>query len=156
MRAARLFAVVLVGLSACALGGCSTAKAPTFSVVEAKLTSESAEGYVVTFVLEGENRNGYPLPLREVEYRLVLEGETVFSGRRSAEATLPERATQRVVLPVSVPFADGVGLPASMAYELTGRVTYVIPGAIAELLFDNEIRKPRVGFAERGELVGGG
>ena len=43
-----------------------------------------------------------------------------------------------------------------MTYELSGRVTYVLPGAIAELLFDNEIRKPTVGFSERGELVGGG
>ncbi len=124
-------------------------------MLEAELTSESDQGYVVTFTLEGMNDNGFPLPLREVRYRLVLEGQTVFTGQRSAEATLPAGSTGLVYLPVSVPFGEGVGLPALMVYELRGEVTYVLPGAIAELLFDNEIRKPRVGFEERGELVGG-
>ncbi|GAB4545926.1 MAG: hypothetical protein Tsb0013_04180 [Phycisphaerales bacterium] len=137
------------------LVGCTGAQAPSFRVVEAQLTEESSDGYVVTFTLEGENRNGFGLPLREVEYRLSLEGEEVFVGRRSAEATLPAGSTGLVTLPVSVAFGEGVGLPASMGYELSGRVTYVLPGAIAELLFDNEIRKPTVGFIERGELVGG-
>ncbi|MEM1424266.1 MAG: LEA type 2 family protein [Planctomycetota bacterium] len=150
------FAVMLLGaLWSVVMGGCTGATAPTFRVLDASLTSETDEGYVVTFTLEGENTNGFELPLREVDYRLVLEGEEVFTGRRSAEVTLAADSRGVVTLPVSVAFGEGVGLPASMAYELSGRVTYVLPGAIAELLFDNQIRKPRVGFGERGVLEGG-
>ena len=137
------------------LAGCTGASAPSFRVLDASLTSETDDGYVVTFTLEGENANGFELPLREVDYRLELDGETVFTGRRSAEVTLAAGSTGEVRLPVSVPIVEGRGLPASMEYELSGRVTYVLPGAIAELLFDNQIRKPRVGFGERGVLEGG-
>lgn len=155
MRMKALFVMMLGALWSVVMGGCTGATAPTFRVLDASLTSETEDGYVVTFTLEGENANGFELPLREVEYRLELEGEEVFTGRRSAEVTLPADSTGEVMLPVSVAFEEGRGLPASMAYSLSGRVTYELPGAIAELLFDNRIRKPRVGFGERGVLEGG-
>ena len=100
---------VFAGVCGSFLVGCTGARAPTFRVVEAQLTEESGDGYVVTFTLEGENRNGFGLPLREVEYRLVLEGDEVFSGRRSAESTLVAGSTGLVRLPVSVAFEEGWG-----------------------------------------------
>ncbi len=154
-RRIRLMGSALAGLVAALLGGCATS-APTFEVIDVAMTEQSADAVVLTFVVRGENRGKEQLPLRDVNYSLEIEGRQVFSGRRSAEATLPRFGTREIVLPVSV--RTGAGQPlaspptGTVPYSLSGSVFYEVPGAISEALFDAKLRRPRAGFREDGRM----
>ncbi len=135
------------------LTGCSRYKHPELSVAEVKLTEETASGYVLEFVLDTRNDNPEPLPLREVRYSLAIDGREVFSGVRSAQATLRRYGTQRISLPAAVALEPGAAPPRGVVrYALDGELSYVTPGQIARILFDTRVRRPRLGFHERGEL----
>ncbi len=150
MQTLRSVAIGLVVGSGALVCGCSTALPPDFRVVEAELTGTTGEGYVVTFTLEGTNPNDFPLPLEDVTYALDRGAGLVFTGTRSAEATLPAMGSQFVRLPVAV---GGDSAGALGVYTLSGSVVYQLPGAIAELFFDNDLRRPSVVFEESGELT---
>lgn len=140
---------------ACALvlSGCKGAAPPRFEVESVSLTEQTPSGYVLTFTLQGENSNDEALPLRDVHYTLSLDGRTVFSGHRSAQATLPRNGTQRITLPIAI--ATRPGEPQwfdEARYQLNGSVVYLLPGSIAELLFDSGLRRPSVAFGRSGVL----
>lgn len=139
--------------AALGLGGCSSYTAPTLEVLDARVVERTEEGAIVQFVVKATNQNNNPLPLRDTRYTLELNGEQVFSGIRSPEATLRRQGEQQVVLPAAVPnsmlgsLADGTA-----RYRLSGSLMYVTPGAFAELLFDTGVRRPSVGFSDEGTL----
>lgn len=143
----------VVATVACTLWlvGCG-ATPPIFKVADVGVTAESEQATVVTFILEGENPNDQPLPLRDVSYSLSLDGKHVFSGRRTAEATLPASGLQRVRIPVVVPADQRVAPGTTAPYHLSATVEYVEPGSLAEAFFDSGIRVPSVGFSESGTL----
>lgn len=143
---------------ACA-AGCAGPSPPTLEVTDAVLTEESPEGIVVTFRVRAENRNDDPLPLRTVRYSLTLDGRTAFSGERFAEATIRRQGSQEFFLPVALTVGENGVLrsmppehPEGVPYSLSGSVEYQIPGTIAEVLFDSNIRRPTAGFSESGRL----
>lgn len=133
--------------------GCSGISAPTFTVQEVAITEQSTEGVVLTFTLEGVNRNAEPLPLREVQYALWLDGREVFRGTRSAEVTLSKYSARTILLPAAAPsMVNAPELTGEVPYRFSGSVIYETPGAIAETLFDNNVRRPSASFAETGRL----
>lgn len=150
--------VVAVVVASLLVGGCSSYRAPTLMVTGAAVTERTDRGTVLGFTLDAENPNAVELPLREVRYTLELEGERVFEGFRSPEATIRRFAVQHVTLPAVVSAADAsrLGLGAAggpVRYRLSGTLTYLTPGEIEEILFDNEIRRPTVSFAEEGVVA---
>lgn len=146
-----LLAALLLFTCACALPACSGVSAPRLEHAEATVTERTAEGVALTFTLDAYNDNDIALPLREIDYALELNGQTVFRGTRSAEATLRRRGVQQVRLPaVLVPGPDAPSGPAE--FRLTGTITYVTPGRLAEVLFDSGVRVPSVSFESRGQV----
>ncbi len=146
-----IFLLCVVGLG----GGCSKWAAPTLRVTGASVTDESDEGFVISFTLEGENSNDEPLPLHAVQYRVLLDGKTVFNGVRSAEVTLPRYGTQTLQLPASISHEDYAGSPdelvqSGVRFQVSGVLVYITPGNLSDLLFDVGIRRPKVAFVERG------
>jgi hypothetical protein len=140
-------------VAAALLAGCS-GPAPTFRVLDIEVSDESPQATVVTVTLEGENRGEEALPLRDVRYTLSLDGRPVFSGVRSAEATLPAGGVERVRLPVAIT-AEQAGGPLTgtqRPYSLSGSVQYLSSGSIAEVLFDSGLRQPTASFSESGSL----
>ncbi len=136
-----------------ALAGCSGLTPPSFAVQSVAITEQTSDGVVLTFTVEGENRNAEPLPLREVEYALWLDGREVFRGKRSAEVTLSRFSTRTISLPVAAPTEAGGWSPTGvLPYHFSGTVIYETPGAIAETLFDASVRRPSASFAESGSL----
>ena len=134
-----------------ALLGCSSAKAPTFRVTGVQMRERTDTGTELLFQIEASNPNGKEIPLFEANYGLSLGGSTVFSATRTPETTLRRYATQSFVLPVAIPAADmppGDRLP----YSFDATITYIMPGALAEILFDRDIRKPKTSFADTGTL----
>ncbi|MCC6675999.1 MAG: LEA type 2 family protein [Phycisphaerales bacterium] len=139
---------VLTGVLA---GGCSSYEAPNLKVVEARVSERSAEGVVLMFTLDAENPNEEGLPLRSVDYRVLLDGREVFTGTRSAEATLRRYGTQQIRLPAVVAMTDPGAVAPAANYRIEGTLSYITPGEIAEILFDAGVRQPSVGFSGEGK-----
>lgn len=145
---------VLVALLASALGACTAYSSPKLGVESARATERTPDGAAVVFVLSAENENDVALPLRTVEYALALDGRSVFTGTRSAEATLRRKGVQQIVLPATVQTGgEGGGEVSGMVrYRLSGRVFYVTPGQLAEVLFDAGVRTPSAEFTFEGDI----
>lgn len=150
----RAVSVVLVLGAASLLGACTGYSSPRMSVEKAQATEKTPDGTAVVFVLNAENENDVALPLRTVEYTVALDGQNVFTGTRSAEATLRRKGVQQIVLPASVRAEQWGGreLAGVSRYRLSGRVFYVTPGQLAEVLFDAGVRTPSAEFAFEGEI----
>lgn len=135
------------------LGACSAYKAPRFTVIDAAATERTAEGVAMLFTLDAVNENDVGLPLRDVRYTVEIDGRKVFSGTRSGEATLRRLGIQKVTLPAVVRLgAESPPMAGLSRYRISGQVTYVTPGQIAEILFDTGVRVPTVGFSGSGEI----
>jgi LEA14-like dessication related protein len=146
----------IAALLAGAMGsvGCESYSSPVLSMAKAEPTERTQEGAAMLFTLDARNDNDDPLPLREVEYRVDLNGKEVFHGSRSAEATLRRLGIQQLRLPASVPLsADNSGVAnGPVKYRLTGAMYYITPGRLAETLFDAGVRKPSVSFSFEGDI----
>lgn len=143
MKLPALLALAPLGLL---LAACSTHPAPTLSVTSAAITEQTDAGTVITFTIHADNTTGEPLPLRDVEYEVSLHGRPVFKGTRSALATVRAYGTQDFTLPAAIP----AQLETPAAYTIRGSITYLVPGALAEALFDLDVLKPSTRFDGRG------
>ncbi|MCB9838475.1 MAG: LEA type 2 family protein [Phycisphaeraceae bacterium] len=142
-----------VFLSMCAaLFGCSTAKAPGVALSGMTASFDEPDGAVLWFELRVENTDTVDLPLAEARYSVQVGGETVFRGVRSCEATAPARGEAVVRLPASVPGAIGVA-PGQKA-TIRGRLTYLTPSRLAEVLFDADLYRPEKGFTASATIPG--
>lgn len=136
------------------LAACTSYRAPAFTVVDVRQTERTAQGVAMLFTLDAKNDNDVGLPLRDVTYTVELGGKRVFSGTRSGESTLRRLGTQQVTLPAVVNLASSDSPPVTgrVPYRISGSVTYITPGQIAEILFDTGVRVPTAGFSGNGEV----
>ncbi|MFG0325723.1 MAG: hypothetical protein ACF8SC_00440 [Phycisphaerales bacterium JB037] len=132
------------------LTACAGTSAPTIRVADAAIVDRSPAGVAVEFVLEADNPNDAPLPLRGVRYTLELEDGRRFEVRRLAETTLSKLGTQRIAIPVAIPM--DATTPPRLAYSLRGSVEYLEPGAFNEILFDAGVNVPTASFRDRGTI----
>jgi len=144
-------------LAACALAivaltGCRSVTAPTFDARSAQTTRATDSAVALEFVISADNPNPDPMPLRRVDYELAVNGRTVFSARRSPEATIPPFGTQSFTLPAVVP-AELQPDDPSAPYTLTGTVRYLEPGRLNEILFDRNLRVPTAPLRLRGTIT---
>lgn len=148
------YALSLLILTAPIFGliGCSSADRPTIAFSSARITEETDAGMVISFVLDATNTNDFDVPLERVRYTLELGGEEVFSGTRSAEATIRRLGTQQITLPAAIDLTEHPAPTGETPYVLAGSIVYVTPGEIAELLFDAGVRRPRMVFRHEGVL----
>lgn len=132
--------------------GCGlTGTRPSLEVSDARVAARTQEAILLEFAVEGKNMGDEPLPLRNVEYALSIDGRVVFRGSRAGERTLPAEGMQTVVLPASVRLED---LPddGSVRYVLSGLIEYSKPGALADVLFDAKLVRPKAPFSDRGVI----
>lgn len=125
------------------LAGCAGHKPPTFAVTGATLASRTAESSIVMVTIEGENPNPEALPLYSVRYRGSAgdgEGSASFAAERSPERTIPRFSRASFTVPVILA-NDALTGPVGRI-DLSGTVVYQVPGTIAEVFFDNDIRRP--------------
>jgi hypothetical protein len=121
------------------------------------MVTETADGLLgLDFSLVMENPNEQPLALHEFNYTLAVDGTVAYRGRWAASATLPAFGTRLLSIPAVVRY-DQVGRAAASGtskprYDLAGHVLYLVPGEIAEILFDTGVRKPKASFAAQGVL----
>ena len=132
--------------------GCSQYRPPAITIGPAAVVERTDEAIALGVELDLTNPNDEPLELREFNYAVSIQGKTVYTGRRAAEATLSAKGTKRLTLPVVVPVAQ---VPATapdggIPWSISGNLLYVTPGEIAELLLDTGVRKPKVSFSGKG------
>jgi hypothetical protein len=145
--------VATLAFAALALQGCTSYRPPKVDVASVTIGDASPEGVVVEFILDATNENNDPLPLKSIDYRLTLDGREVFHGSRSPERTLPKNGEQKIRVPAVVRLNPGdPPLAGTRRYVLSGQITYLEPGKIAELLFDNEVSQPSSPFSDSGNV----
>jgi len=157
MVRAALLPVLWLGLLAIgATPGCSTYRAPSISIGQAELVSETEEALRLDIALDLANPNSEPLELIRFDYSVSIDGVSVYRGKRAAEATLSASGGKRLVLPAVVRFDQvpwqASGRPAEAAWSIRGSLLYVTPGALAEILLDTGVRKPRARFGGAGRV----
>ncbi len=140
--AVRLCPLVPIAL----LAACTSYRAPVLTVAETRVRESAPTGVVVEFLVDAENPNAEPMPLREVRYAMEVDGRRVFECVRSPEATLRRFGTQRLVLPVVLPLAPGASPPSASSVTLSGILSYIAPGRWAETLFDTGVSRPEASF----------
>lgn len=111
----------------------------------------SDQGVELVFHVAAINDDKDPLPLRKVTYSLSLDGSEVFSGVRSPETTLSRYETHEIDLPAIVP-ASYDTRTGSVPYRLSGSVTYLTPGKLAEILFESNVLVPKADLDVSGEI----
>lgn len=134
------------------LGGCgAAATAPRLGASSVSVRDHTPDGVVLSLLVRADNPGASALPLRDVEYSLELDGREVFRGVRSGQATLRRFGSQEIELPMAFarPSPDVVG---SRPYRVRGRMTYLVPGALSEVLFDASVRRPSIGFEITGDV----
>lgn len=140
-------------LAAVALAGCATAKAPTVELSGMSASFDEPDGSTLWFNLVVVNTDTVDLPLAEARYSVMVNGETVFSGVRSCEATAPARGEALVRLPASAP--NSVAINPGDDVTIRGRITYLTPSRLSEVLFDADIFRPEKAFTVTTTIPGG-
>lgn len=153
-RSAHAAILTLLLGAAAALCGCDATRSPSLAVADARLVERRPEATLVHLTLELTNPNIEPLPLVEFQYRADLDGRRVFESRRAAQATLRRLGTQTLVLPIVIPAEriDGGPPAGSGLLTVSGRLLYIAPGQLGEVLFDTGVRVPKVSFSESVRL----
>lgn len=122
-------------LSACA----STETMIAAPAVQLKSVELSKIGFnQQTFLLgfDVSNPNSFPLPVRSVKYRLLLDDKSFANGETLGNFTVPAHSEDQFVLSVNVNFLDSAtqltsllrgGVPEFVEYELQGSLAIDIP-----------------------------
>lgn len=137
--------------------GCESYAPPQLTVTGAQAGERTPDGVSMIFTIDARNDNDVPLPLRDVVYTVDVDGQRVFEGTRSPEATLRRAGTQQIRLPAVVNLTSTPGVAAdamrgASRFRLSGTMRYITPGQLAEVLFDTGVRVPSVSFSGEGEV----
>ena len=135
---------ILLAVLACVvglLGGCNKAIAPKFEAVGVRQLTNTDERSTIEFSIEATNPNKEPIPLKQISYRVEIDGVEVFAGVRSPETTLHTYSSHIFKLPAVLPMASISG-SGEVEYRLIGTVEYIPPGRLAEVLFDAKVKVP--------------
>lgn len=121
-----------------------------------RTTDVTNEAVAVEFDYDLSNPNSQPLELQTMTYNLAVDGRQTYTGKRSAEATLPTSGASRLTIPAVIRY-DEMGwaagaIPSAADYRLSGELIYVAPGALAEILLDSGVRTPTASFGDAGVI----
>ncbi len=138
--------------------GCTASPEVRVLALDRVGTGESADEFAMR--LELRNPNTIPLVLDRWNYS-VSTPMGAWSTEWVATRTLPARSITVERLPVVIPHAPAAnaaaGTPAASAtdavplsWTVSGSLRYLLPGQLAETLFDLGVSRPDVGFSASG------
>jgi len=130
------FAFSLIGLT-----GCNKSSAPTFSAVGVRQLEDDGNRTILQFSIEAKNPNKEPIPLKQITYRVEMNGVEVFRGVRSPETTLHTYSSHVFYLPAVLPVGT-INQSGEIEYQLIGAAQYIPPGRLSEVLFDAKVKVP--------------
>tara|TARA_B100000959_G_scaffold216706_1_gene228424 strand:- start:74 stop:523 length:450 start_codon:yes stop_codon:yes gene_type:complete len=112
--------------------GCGV-RAPLTQFTSSTISNTAPEAIEMDVEFEISNTNDLPIRLMMYNYAVTANGRTVFTGKSSAQRTVPRWSTTRSSIPVVIR-KDEISDPEHVAWELTGSLGYVPPNALAEAL----------------------
>lgn len=135
--------------AACAavLMGCAGDPRVTVSGVDRVVKGPTADEYAVRIRLE--NPTGDPLVLDRWNYSLETDAGR-YSGEWVASRTLPPGTDTEVSVP-AVLTHDGTAVASR--WRVNGSVRYLLPGRLAETLFDIGLSRPEAMFSGEGQIA---
>lgn len=122
-------AAILV-LSACA-GTETLVSSPTVSLSSVEL--ERADFRQQTFLLgfDVRNPNPFPLPVRSMTYRVLLDDEKFAGGEAAGSFTVPARSDDAFMISVDLDILNSAGHLASLMQNgVPDRVNYALEGSL--------------------------
>lgn len=133
------------------LSACTFVKSPEVEHLGVREISLEEGRAVYGFRFRATNPNRDPIPLGEVTYTLTMNGEEVFSGVRSPQATLDAYGDREFEVPAVID-RTVVALEGIVDYRINGELTYIPPGRFAKELFRTRVSVPSVSFSEVGRV----
>lgn len=137
----------LAALLAAGLSGCLTLHPPDVRLSGLTVRSASSRGLDLDVALEVTNGNGYRLGVRELTYRLSIDGTPAGEGSIPSAVSVPAHGSETVSLPVTIDFAPLKSRALEMA--LTGGIDYAIEG---EAVFTTPLGSVRRPYRHEGRL----
>jgi LEA14-like dessication related protein len=147
----RLLARAALCVFALSLSACSALRpdleAPRLSLVSVAMTSADIFNQSFLVKVNVENPNDRELPIKGIDYKLFLEGDSFAEGESSKPFTVPAKGDIDFDVTVRTNFVSGAGRLLS---RLNGRdqVNYVVEG---KLLTDISMLK-KIPFQETGTV----
>jgi hypothetical protein len=129
------------------LAGCAGDPRITVSGVDRVVKGASADEYAVRIRLE--NPTGDPLVLDRWNYSLETDAGR-YSGEWVASRTLPPGTDTELSIPAVVSHG---GTAEASRWRVNGSVRYLLPGRLAETLFDIGLSRPEALFSGEGQVV---
>jgi hypothetical protein len=129
------------------LAGCAGDPRITVTGVDRVVKGPSADEYAVRIRLE--NPTGDPLVLDRWNYSLETDTGR-YSGEWVASRTLPPGTDTELAIP-AVLSRDGTR--EASRWRVNGSVRYLLPGRLAETLFDIGLSRPEAMFSGEGKIA---
>ncbi|MSR28526.1 MAG: hypothetical protein EXS03_02985 [Phycisphaerales bacterium] len=127
------------------IGGCQTDPEIRVNRLDLVARGEHADEYAIE--LELWNPSEQPLVLDLWQYEVVTDGGS-WSTQWVASRTLAARALTKDSLPVVI---RHLGTPSTVTHwRVSGTLRYLLPGQLAETLFDLGVSRPSVDFSASG------
>ena len=101
-----MFAVLSGCASMDAVKKAAGIKDPAVSIAGMNVSTLSAEGLTLQFVLDVDNPNPIPLNLAGFDYALKLDGKQLMAGEQRDKVNIKARGSSQVKVPVSLKFSD--------------------------------------------------
>ncbi len=109
-------------------------KLPKISVKEVNVENLSFKGAALDVLVEMENENGFPVPLKGFDYVLSLGGKKIAQSRADTKQPLSGKGKSSIKIPVNLDFFEMGQAAANLLnnsrsdYELTGAMRLDVPG----------------------------
>lgn len=139
--------IALVAASVSTVAGCAGDPRVTVTGVDRVVKGSAADEYAVRVRLE--NPTGDSLVLDRWNYSLDTDAGR-YSGEWVASRTLPPGTDTEVSIPAVLPRE---GTAVASRWRVNGSVRYLLPGRLAETLFDMGLSRPEAMFSGEGQIA---
>lgn len=136
----------IAGAAPLAMSGCAGDPRITVTGVDRVVKGAEADEYALRIRLE--NPTGEPLVLDRWNYSLETDAGR-YSGEWIASRTLPPGTDTEVAIP-AVLQRDGA---EPSRWRVSGSIRYLLPGRLAETLFDLGLSRPEALFSGEGAIA---
>jgi LEA14-like dessication related protein len=153
MRAMRTVAFLsaVLALSAC-VGMSPKLQAPRLTVVGANMISGDVFSQQFRVRLHVENPNDRALPVKSLEYKLFLQGDSFAEGTSLAAFTVPANGEKEFDLNVTTNFVSSIGrLLAHLNGSNSSKIEYAIAGQVqVDAAFSPKLKFTETGVVDLG------
>lgn len=127
--------ITITGVAGCAGSG-AFLKAPSVSLVSVKVSKIDFAQQTFLLGFDVENPNPFPLPVRKIRYRVMLEDRKFAGGETQCDLTIQSNSVSKLVISVDLDLLQSgaqltsiirSGVQDDIGYELDGSLTVDIP-----------------------------